>query len=385
MEVVVIVGAGPSGLATSACLNLLSIPNIVLEREDCCASLWKNKTYDRLKLHLAKQFCQLPHMPYPSHFPTFISREGFIRYLDDYVSHFRINPKYCRSVESASYDGIVGKWRVTAKNTISNEIEVYITKFLVVATGENSEEFVPKVPGLDSFRGETLHSSNYKNGGSYKEKNVLVVGCGNSGMEIAYDQSNSGARTSIVARNPVHVLPKELVYLGMLLLKVLPFEMVDPTVLMLSKLKYGDLSNYGLRRPQKGPFYLKATTGRSPVIDVGTMEKIDRGEIQVLPSISNINGKDVLFSNGKTYRFDAIIFATGYKSTARNWLKDGDDLLNQDGMPKSSFPNHWKGKDGLYSAGFACKGLYGISADAQNIANDISLALNTKKEINLLY
>uniref|UniRef100_A0A251VQW0 indole-3-pyruvate monooxygenase n=1 Tax=Helianthus annuus TaxID=4232 RepID=A0A251VQW0_HELAN len=62
--IVMIVGAGPAGIATSACLNLLSIPNIVLEREDCYASLWQKKAYDRLKLHLAKNFCQLPHMPF---------------------------------------------------------------------------------------------------------------------------------------------------------------------------------------------------------------------------------------------------------------------------------------------------------------------------------
>lgn len=63
---VVIVGAGPAGLATSACLNNLSVPNIILEREDCSASLWKKRAYDRMKLHLAKQFCELPHMPFPS-------------------------------------------------------------------------------------------------------------------------------------------------------------------------------------------------------------------------------------------------------------------------------------------------------------------------------
>ncbi|KAJ0959377.1 putative indole-3-pyruvate monooxygenase [Helianthus annuus] len=73
--VVVIVGAGPAGIATSACLNLLSIPNIVLEREDCYSSLWQKKAYDRLKLHLAKNFCQLPHMPFPLSAPTFVPKK----------------------------------------------------------------------------------------------------------------------------------------------------------------------------------------------------------------------------------------------------------------------------------------------------------------------
>jgi len=72
--VVAIVGVGPSGLAAVACLNCLGIANIVLEREDCSASLWRNRSYDRLKLHLAKQFCELPHMPFPSNSPTFVPR-----------------------------------------------------------------------------------------------------------------------------------------------------------------------------------------------------------------------------------------------------------------------------------------------------------------------
>ncbi|KAA8546497.1 hypothetical protein F0562_002764 [Nyssa sinensis] len=373
--VVVIVGAGPAGLATSACLNVLSIPNLVLEREDCCASLWKKRSYDRLNLHLAKRYCNLPHMPFPPGTPTFVSRSGFILYVDNYASHFNINPLYRRSVESASYDEVAGKWRIVAKNMVSDLLEVYVGKFLVVSTGENSEGFIPKVPGLDSFGGEFMHSCRYENGMRFSEKDVLVVGSGNSGMEIAYDLSNWGARASIVVRNPVHALTKELVQLGMFLLQFLPCNMVDYIVVMLGKLKHGDLSGYGLPRPMKGPFYIKTTTGQSPIIDVGTLGKIKTGAIKVLPSIRNIDGDTVEFANGKMNRFDAIVFATGYKSTVGKWLKDGESLFNEDGMPKRRVPDHWKGKNGLYCAGFARAGLFGISNDAQNIAKDINMIL----------
>ncbi|KAJ8647322.1 hypothetical protein MRB53_000345 [Persea americana] len=113
---VVIVGAGPASLATSACLNLLSISNIILERENCCASLWRHRAYDQLNLHLAKEFCQLPHMPHPPIAPTFIPRRDFIQYLEDYVSHFDVKPKYCRMVESAVFDGNAKRWCVMATN-----------------------------------------------------------------------------------------------------------------------------------------------------------------------------------------------------------------------------------------------------------------------------
>ena len=80
----VIEGVGPSGLATATCLNMLSIPNIILEKENYSASLWRMRAYDRLKLHIAKQFYELPRMPYPRADPTFLSKDEFIQYLHNY-------------------------------------------------------------------------------------------------------------------------------------------------------------------------------------------------------------------------------------------------------------------------------------------------------------
>lgn len=203
--VVIIVGAGPSGLATTACLNQHSIPHIILEREDCFASLWKKFTYDRLHLHLKKQFCELPHLPFPASFPTYPSKDHFIKYLDHYVSHFKISPIYKRCVESTSYDEATKKWTVIARNVSSGETEEYSARFLVVATGEASNAFIPEVGGLNTFTGDVLHSTQFRTGKAYKDKNVLVVGSGNSGMEIALDLANNGARTSIVVRSPVKI------------------------------------------------------------------------------------------------------------------------------------------------------------------------------------
>ena len=205
-QVVIVVGAGPSGLATAACLNNLSIPNLVLEREDCFASLWKKYSFDRLHLHLAKQFCQLPLKPFPTTYPTYVSRDQFLRYLDDYVSHFNICPLYQRSVESAQYDEAAEEWIVKARNLGSSDpeqMEEYSSKCLVVATGETTDAFIPQLEGLNTYLGEVIHSTRYKNGKSYENKNVLVVGSGNSGMEIAFDLSNYGAKTSIAVRSPV--------------------------------------------------------------------------------------------------------------------------------------------------------------------------------------
>ncbi|XP_030443412.2 probable indole-3-pyruvate monooxygenase YUCCA11 [Syzygium oleosum] len=376
--VVAIVGAGPSGLSAAACLNRLGVANVVLEREDCSASLWRRRSYDRLKLHLAKQFCELPHMPFPSNSPTFVPRNQFVEYLDNYKSYFEIKPYYRRTVETTSYDDRIGKWRIVATNMGSGEQEVYVAEFLVVASGENSEGVMPEVDGLESFGGEAMHSSNYRNGKEFRGKNVLVVGCGNSGMEIAYDLWSYGANTSIVARSPVEVVTKEMVFIGMVLLKFLPYRIVDLLMRLLSKLKYGDFSKYGLRRAENGPFHQKAATGPTPTIDVGAMKRIKNGQIKVFPSIKIIGGKLVTFINDTTSQFEAIIFATGYRSNVRKWLQGGDELFNDAGMTKVR--DQWNGENGLYCVGFSQRGLFGIANDARNVADDIRFELQRQRK-----
>jgi len=157
-------------------------------------------------LHLAKEFCELPHMAYPADAPAYIPKDQFVKYLDNYTDRFDIQPKYETTIESCSYDEGRKCWVSMARDMTTSVVFRYKAKFLVVASGENSAENIPVITGLDGFAGEAIHSSRYKSGASYSGKNVLVVGCGNSGMEIAYDLASHGANTSIVIRNPVSLL-----------------------------------------------------------------------------------------------------------------------------------------------------------------------------------
>ena len=79
----------------------------------------------------------------------------------------------------------------------------------------------------------------------------------------------------------VHILSKEMVYLGLIMLKYIPVNMVDSLMVMLSKLVYGDLTKFGITRPKEGPFFMKVAYGKYPVFDVGTYNKIKSREIQV--------------------------------------------------------------------------------------------------------
>ncbi|XP_050236203.1 probable indole-3-pyruvate monooxygenase YUCCA10 [Mercurialis annua] len=373
-KVAIIVGAGPSGLAASACLNLHSIPHIILDREDCFASLWQRYSYDRLHLHLKKRFSQLLHFPHPSSFPSYIPKDQFIQYLNDFISHFNISPLYNRLVESASFDQEIKKWTVKAKNVNSGEDEVYSARFLIVATGEACDPFVPDVEGLGSFNGEVFHSTKYKNGKAYRDKNVLVVGSGNSGMEIALDLANHGAKTSIVVRSPVHIIPREMASLGLAMLKYFSLRFVDSLLVLASKIVYGDMSKYGIIRATEGPFFSAFAYGKYPIINTGTFSKIKSGEIQVLPALESIRGNEAVFKNGSSHSFDTIIFCTAFKRSTSQWLKD-DNLLNENGLSKVKYPNHWKGENGLYCVGLSRGGFNGASRDAQNAANDIKSLL----------
>lgn len=371
----VIVGAGPSGLAAAACLKENGVPSVVLERSNCIASLWQLKTYDRLRLHLPKKFCELPLMPFPEDFPTYPTKQQFVEYLEAYAKRFRIEPVFEQSVESGEYDESVGMWRVKSVGMKGEEME-YVCRWLVVATGENAEAVVPKIKGMAEFCGEVKHTSEYKSGSAYKGKKVLVVGCGNSGMEVCLDLCNHNANPSLVVRDAVHVLPRDMLGkstfgLSMWLLKWFPMRLVDRFLLIVSWLILGNTARFGLDRPMVGPLELKNLSGKTPVLDVGALAKIKKGDIKILPSIERIVHHSVQFVNGKIENFDAIILATGYKSNVPYWLKEKEMFSDKDGFPRRPFPNGWKGADGLYAVGFTKRGLLGASADAKRIAEDI--------------
>ncbi|XP_008807966.3 probable indole-3-pyruvate monooxygenase YUCCA5 [Phoenix dactylifera] len=376
----IIVGAGPSGLAVGACLKEQGVPFVILERADCIASLWQKRTYDRLKLHLPKQFCQLPKLPFPEEYPEYPCKQQFIGYLESYAKHFKINPRFNQSVQSARYDETCGLWRVRTVGTGAEagnrnaEVE-YIGRWLVVATGENAEKVVPEMEGLAQFGGDVMHICDYKSGDVYRGKRVLVVGCGNSGMEVCLDLCDHDAFPSMVVRDSVHVLPRQVMgkstfELAVFLLNWLPLWLVDKILLALAWLVLGNVEKYGLKRPSTGPLELKNTQGRTPVLDIGTLSKIRSGDIKVVPGIKRFMPGKVELVDGQILDVDSVIFATGYRSNVPQWLQ-GTDFFSKDGFPKVPFPNGWKGYSGLYAVGFTRRGLSGASSDAVRIAKDI--------------
>ncbi|VAH62052.1 unnamed protein product [Triticum turgidum subsp. durum] len=180
---------------------------------------------------------------------------------------------------------------------------------------------------MRQFAGRVLHTCEYKCGEEFAGEKVLVVGCGNSGMEVSLDLCRHGAKPSMVVRNTVHVLPKEMLGvstfgIAMALLKWLPVQLVDRFILAAARLTLGNTSQLGLRRPKTGPIELKNLTGRTPVLDVGTLDHIKSGKIKVVGAVKEVTRVGARLADGKEeQQFDAIILATGYRSNVPSWLK----------------------------------------------------------------
>ncbi|KAK3224084.1 hypothetical protein Dsin_011109 [Dipteronia sinensis] len=373
----VIIGAGPSGLAVAACLKQRGIPSLIIEKESCIASLWKDRTYNRLHLHLPKKFCELPYIPFPPEYPKYPTKQQFINYLEAYAKHFSIEPLLGQEVQQAEFDTNRRCWWVR-----TNEYQ-FVSPWLIVASGENAEPVIPDIDGISKFTGRILHTSTYKNGDVFKGSKVLVVGCGNSGMEISLDLCNNGAQASIVVRDKFHILPKQVLgkstfALSMSLLKWFPVTVVDRFLLFCSRLVIGDTNRIGIERPEIGPLQLKNSVGKTPVLDDGAFAKIKSGEIKVVRGVRKFTDKGAEFLDGTVEEFESVILATGYKSNAKSWLSDPNFFSQIDDNSEKSLPKSWKGKNRVYSVGFTRQGLIGAAMDAHKVADDIKRDWNSE-------
>lgn len=282
VEGAIIVGGGPSGLAAAACLKMKGVPSLIIEKSDGIGSLWKYKAYDRLHLHIPKQFCELPHYAFPEDYPLYPNRQQFVTYLENYFHHFGMKALFNAQVNTAEYDAEFECWKVSVKG---EEVELR-ARWLVVASGENAEAVSPAMAGLREFGGPVVHSCNYKSGADYSGQKVLVVGCGNSGMEIALDLANFNAQPSLVVRSPVHILPREVFgtstfAVAMRMMKSFPLWFTDMLLVWYTWAMLGDTAVYGIKRPSDGPMTIKCMKGKTPILDVGTFAKIKNGDIKV--------------------------------------------------------------------------------------------------------
>lgn len=323
----IVIGAGPAGLACAAAVRKIGRSVVVLEKADKIGSSWR-RHYDRLNLHTHRRQSGLPGWPMPRHYPKYPSRDQLITYLEDYAVHYKIAPRFGVRVLSL---------KRSASWVVETDAETLTADNVIVATGIAGWPFRPEWPGMKSFPGRLIHSSEYRNPTAFSGCRALVVGFGNSGGEIALDLCDAGNDVSLSVRGPVNIVPRDLFGIPIVTLanlqRSLPYTLVDALNAPILRLVIGDLEQFGLRRSPKGPMAQVAEDRKIPLLDIGTVDRIRRGMITVRPDITRISGSDVHFDNGAHAEFDLIVLATGYRPTLRSLLPDHHDALDSSGVP----------------------------------------------------
>ncbi|MFT4568069.1 MAG: thioredoxin reductase [Saprospiraceae bacterium] len=368
-----IVGAGPAGLAMAGQLSHKKLPFTIIEASDRIAPSW-HQHYDRLHLHTVNQWSHLPHLPFPKDFPLYVPKLKLIEYLNSYAAEFKINPIFNQTVGSINKENDV--WTVKTQDTI------YIAKSLVIASGVNRVASIPVWEGMDKFKGEVLHSRFYRNGKAYARKRALVVGMGNTGAELALDLSEHKAITFISVRSPISVVPRDLngrpVQVTSKQLEKLPFGIGRWLGGKIRKIYFGDLTKYGLPLSDVDPVKQLLETGKTPVIDIGTIAAIKKEKIKVKPTIDHFTADTAVFSDGSEEKLDFVLLATGYKAKVEEFFPAAKAILDGKGLPKS--PKGDGVLEGSYFLGFDNYKLGGILGticdDSQLIADSIEDGFN---------
>lgn len=327
-----IVGAGPAGLATAACLARRGAASIVLEREAMVGSAW-HRHYERLHLHTNKSASGLPHRPMPRGYPRYPSRDQVAAYLADYARQEQLDVRLGVDVISCERSG--SRWQVDAGRGSR-----FAATHLVIATGMSHTPFLPEVPAMSAYEGRILHSADYDSGSAFRDQDVLVVGFGNSAGEIALDLAEQGARAAISVRSPSVVVPRDIAGIPILTiarwLSVLPPRLADRLSAPLLRVLVGNVSKVGIPQADWGPLEQIATTGKIPLLDIGTMAALRSGAIVAKPGIARFTPTGVEFSDGSTSDYDAVVFGTGYSAAADRLLAGDAAPVDARGMPSTS-------------------------------------------------
>ena len=372
---IVIVGGGAAGLSTAGALKKTGLTALVLDQDSSVGSSWLRRP-DALKLQSDRRFSGLAYCSIPTQYPRYLTRDMYAEYLQLYARRFGINVVHNCKVENIRLEGFceTGEPRF-ALETTQGQLNA---RMVVVATGLYNEPVLPEFPQLHEFQGRAVHSSAYKNGREYAGKRVLVVGIGNAGAEIATDLAEAGAAfVGISTRSTPTILPRDFLGTPVQILEIalchIPARLADGIDSLVARVALGDLTRYGLQRAAWLPF----STKRIPVIDVGLVDKIKHGGVFIRPSIARFFRSGVVYADGRSEDFDAVIFATGFQ-TGLDKLLHVPAVLDGAGLPKVDREERTP-QAGLYFIGFVksqrCH-LFQIEVDSRRLARTIALDLD---------
>lgn len=345
----IVIGGGQAGLASGYYLRKSGLQFLILELSNSAAGSWPNY-YDSLRLFSPAYSSSLPGMKFPGQRDYYPTKSEVISYLNDYIQHFQLPVEVNKQVISVEKNNDI--FTVVIKTS-----ERYHSKTVINATGSFRNPFIPVVKGRELFKGRIFHSSEYRNPDTFINQRIIVVGSGNSVVQIAIELSKV-SKVTLAVRNQVHLLKQKV--LGQDLhfwLKITGFD-------------HFPFWRFGKTAPKS-----------NSVIDLGQYkEHLEIGKPDQLQMFTSFYSDGVIWPDGSKEPVDTVIFATGYRNHLPHLIGIGAIDLNGD-------PLHVAGVstavEGLYYVGiegqrsFASATLRGVGPDSKFVIRKLLRYLKT--------
>jgi dimethylaniline monooxygenase (N-oxide forming) len=322
-EKVCIVGAGSSGITACQVLKARGIPYDCFEKGSMVGGNWRyendngqSSAYRSLHINSARKLMSYRAFPMPDDYPDYPSHYQVAKYFDDYVEHFRLRDGIAFRTEVVAAEPADGGWDVTLEGEDgARRTERY--RAVLVANGHhwNPRWPEPAFPGSEEFAGEQIHVHHYREPDVLVGKRVLVLGIGNSAVDIAVESSRIAEKTFLAMRRGAYVLPK---FLGGKpvdeaappVTSRLPLAVQRFFMSRLIKLSVGEMTDYGLPKPDHK--LLEA----HPTVSSELLPRLGHGDIEVKPNIERFSGGSAIrFVDGSEEEIDLVVYCTGYRIT----------------------------------------------------------------------
>jgi putative flavoprotein involved in K+ transport len=344
----IVIGAGFAGLSAARELGRRGVDAVVLERSRAVGQSWRAR-HEHLRLNTWRLVSRLPGSAMPRRAGRWPHRDDLVAHLERYAIEERISVR--TGVEAHSIQRAATGWRV---ETSAGSLEAQV---VVAATGHDRVPVMPDWPGKEGYLRELLHSSTYRSSRPFRGRDVLVVGIGNSGSEIATDLASGGtARVRLAVRTGVNLFGPD--FLGIpitvwaYVLRFGPTRFADLVSAWTQRLRYHDLADLGVVPAPWGVATEMRLKGKGPVLDRGFSDAIRNGKIEIVGAVAGFDGPDVVLASGERLHPDVVIAATGYRTGLEELLRDQVDL-DRWGRPACRHTGIDPRVPGLYFVGFA--------------------------------
>jgi putative flavoprotein involved in K+ transport len=343
--VVLVIGAGSAGLCTAAALRRRGVPAIVLERGTAVGTSWRSR-HEELRLNTDRWLSNLPRLRLPRDAGRFVGR-------DDYIAHLE---SFGRELDVRTGVGAQRVERFGSRWVVCTDDGEWPAEHVVVATGNERVPFRPEWPGRDGFRTSIRHVAEIARVADLAGRRVLLVGAGNSGVDMAGQLVDAGVdELWLSARTPPTILPLQFAGLPMDLVAMaarpLPERVRDLIAARVSAVAIGDLSAQGLQAPSVGPYRKLRTTGVTVAVDRGFARHLRAGRVHVVPEVRRLDGDRVVLRGGSTLDPDLVLLATGYRPGLEP-LVGHLGVLDPQGRPRAGPGRPAPGAPGLWFVGY---------------------------------